>query len=138
VSAPTDLSYNKDPKKSNEVLNAKIWWNWLVKNSNPWAQLWNKKYASKWNPQHFICYNQSIQGSLIWNATNLQRDLIQQHSLWEICDKTSIEFWVDSWQQIPSLDSLHPLPNLQDLIQSSSRSKVNDFWEPGNQQDFKI
>ena len=29
----------RDPMQSNEILSAKIWWNWITKNQSQWEQL---------------------------------------------------------------------------------------------------
>ena len=47
----------QDPAKNNETLSTKIWWNWITKNSSPWAHLWNKKYVSHLHTQNLISYS---------------------------------------------------------------------------------
>eukprot|EP00253_Pinus_taeda_P015835 PITA_15835 len=37
----------RDPKHSNMLMGAKIWWRWLSNPSTPWASLWTAKYAAR-------------------------------------------------------------------------------------------
>jgi hypothetical protein len=52
------------------------------------------------------------------------------HSFWELQNGTSTNFWSDSWQQLPALNTD---PNLRDLIPLTTFTglhRVIDFWKP--------
>jgi len=45
-------------------------------------------------------------GSVIWNSAKQHRNLIQQHSFWEIKNGNTARFWEDSWQQLPKIKDI--------------------------------
>ena len=61
-----------DPEVNNEILSAKIWWNWIVKNTTPWALSSNKNYAHGWIMSTLIFYDPDPPRSLIWIESNFQ------------------------------------------------------------------
>lgn len=48
-------------------------------------------------------------GSTIWNLARANRDLIREHSFWEIRKGDKEKFWEEAWQQ---RDKLNQLPQL--------------------------
>ena len=85
----------RDHEVNNAVPCAKIWWNWTTINDSPWAHLWNSKYVKYWSTYELIKYDLPLRYQ-IWKAANSQRNLIQQHCVWEVKDGTSANFWTDS------------------------------------------
>lgn len=85
----------RDPQHSNEVMGARIWWRWLSNPYTPWAILWTAKYAHNRSMDDLIWLKEVGTGSLIWNAAKKHKDLIQQHSFWEIRNGDNARFWED-------------------------------------------
>eukprot|EP00253_Pinus_taeda_P017014 PITA_17014 len=127
----------RDPIQSNNIMGAKIWWNWLVKPHIPWAKLWQAKYApgSQWD--ELIRISLSISGSMIWNSVKIHCAFIQAYSFWEIHSGTSARFWEDSWQKLPKLATIFHKPLWRNHMQQSNISKVSQFWQQQETQDFR-
>ena len=117
-------------------MGAHIWWKWLTMPSTPWASLWIEKYENKRPTEELIRISDVSMGSLIWNSAKKHRNLIQQHSFWEVKDGDAARFWEDTWQQLPKLkDLLHPSQiEKQDL---QDHNKVKNLWKPYPTQDYR-
>lgn len=117
-------------------MGAKIWWRWLAHPNTPWASLWTEKYASNNPIEEQICMSEISTGSTIWNSAIQHRDLIQQHSFWEIKSEDTTRFWEDCWQQLPKIkDILHDLP--LPLQRTHPPEKVNQFWSSSTTQKYR-
>eukprot|EP00253_Pinus_taeda_P019947 PITA_19947 len=88
----------RDPTHSNAVMGARIWWRWLSGSLTPWATLWTTKYVGNCPREELIRISEMCNGSIIWNSAKIHRNLIQQHSFWEVKSGDQARFWVDSWQ----------------------------------------
>eukprot|EP00253_Pinus_taeda_P017944 PITA_17944 len=82
----------RDLGHRNAVMGAKIWWRWLSNPNTPWASLWTAKYANNNPLEEIIRISEASSGSVIWNSANQRRNLIQQHSFWEIKNGTTARF----------------------------------------------
>lgn len=87
----------RDPEVMNKVLSAKIWWRWVTNKGEPWAHLWHKKYAKGWARLGLICWDQNYLGSSIWQEANANRQMVKEHSLWEVGNGEEANFFRDSW-----------------------------------------
>jgi len=125
----------RDPKHSNMVMGAKIWWKWLSNPSTPWASLWTAKYASNTPMEERIRMSEIIKGSVIWNSAIQHRDIIQKHSFWEVKDGNTTRFWEDSWQQLPNLRNT--IPEIADQ-HINPHDKVSQFWNSNNVQEHRM
>ena len=93
----------RDPEIMSEILGAKIWWRWVSHSTEPWAKLWNVKYA-RGRPRHaLIHFNETPNGSPIWLKALAGRSIVQEHSFWEIRNGNRVKFWDDAWNQFPIL-----------------------------------
>ena len=81
----------------NKVLSAKIWWRWVTNKGEPWAHVWQQKYAWGWDKQRLIRSDQSYSGSPIWQAVNSNRKLVKDDSFWEVGNGEEADFFRDSW-----------------------------------------
>lgn len=124
----------RDPEHSNSVMGAKIWWKWLTYPDTPWAQLWTAKYASNLPLEETIRMNEISKGSAMWNSAIKHRELIQNHSFWEVKEGSTARFWTDSWQQLPSIKTL--IQGLQDQ-EINQQDKVSEFWKPNTDSDHR-
>ena len=86
-----------------EIQGAKIWWWWCNYSQEPWAKIWHIKYARDRPMSQLIRYNATPQGSHIWQKALAGRQIIQEHSFWEIKAGNLAHFWDDSWNQFPKL-----------------------------------
>jgi hypothetical protein len=120
----------QDPGKLNQIMGAKIWWRWMKTPDVLWAQFWKNKYPPSMQSDQLIRHNVRIQGSNIWNIAWQNKDIIQKHSFWEICNGDSTGFWQDSWQQLKPLNELAELTPLQQALNQAPSLKVNDLWKP--------
>jgi len=119
----------RDPHTSNKVFNAKIWWRWITHDREPWAKLWNAKYAPLWEKQELGRFEDNIPGSGIWNSVSSNRKLVTSHCFWEIRNGEQANFWKDAWQQLPK-----PQDSFRDIaermgIHNQNLSKVKDYWQ---------
>lgn len=75
-------------------------------------------------------------GSIMWNSAKQHKNLIQQHSFWEVKNGSSARFWEDSWQQMPTLKYQLPLnPNLvQDMHPFDT---VGNFWGTSSNLEYR-
>jgi hypothetical protein len=111
-------------------MGAKIWWRWLKTPDALWAQIWKSKYAPTMQLDQLIRHNIKIQGSNIWNTAWKNRDMIQKHTFWEICNGDSARFWQDSWQQLKPLQNSEELAPLHFSLNQTPSLKVRDLWKP--------
>eukprot|EP00253_Pinus_taeda_P018592 PITA_18592 len=75
-------------------------------------------------------------GSLIWNAAKQHKELIQNHSFWEIHDGRTTHFWVDSWQQRPKIAEILP-PPIHDGNNLNQTDHVSQYWTQSINQGFR-
>eukprot|EP00253_Pinus_taeda_P022503 PITA_22503 len=126
----------RDPTHNNAVMRARIWWRWLSGSLTPWTTLWTAKYVGNCPREELIRISELCNGSIIWNSAKIHRNLIQQHSFWEVKGGDQARFWDDSWQQSPKLRDLFPNIALgeQDLHPSIT---VGNLWNITAQQDIR-
>eukprot|EP00253_Pinus_taeda_P015442 PITA_15442 len=124
----------RDSEHSNSVMEAKIWWKWLTYLDTPWERLWNAKYASNLPLEEIIRMTEMSKGSTMWNSAIKHRELIQNHSFWEVKEGSLAIFWTDSWQQLPTLKTL--IQGLQDQ-DMNHMDKVNKFWNLNTNSDHR-
>ena len=117
----------RDPLHSNNIMGARIWWNWLSKPQMPWTRLWQAKYAPGSQMNDLIRINTTTPGSLIWNAAKLHSAFVQEHSFWEIHSGTTTRFWEDTWQQLPKLVALFHKPIWQVSKQQENLTHVQSI-----------
>ena len=96
----------------------------------PWAKFWQQKYANGWSSKNLIHLNQDIQGSTIWQAANANRQLVREHSFWEIGNGEEVNLFRYSWKQSPKIQEEVILPILQDKLIRGGIIKVKDMWNP--------
>eukprot|EP00253_Pinus_taeda_P012127 PITA_12127 len=124
----------RDPEHSNKIMGAKIWWKWLTYPDTQWAQIWTAKYANNLPLVERVRMTEISKGSAIWNSVILNKDLIQQHSFWEVKSGCEARFWTDSWQLLPCINNiLQDLPN-QNFIQQET---IDQFWTNNNTFDHR-
>lgn len=116
----------RDPKITNKVLSAKIWWRWVTNKQEPWVTLWHQKYAQGWPNQNLIHFDQEITGSPIWQVANANKRLVKMHSFQEIGNGEEVDFFRDSWKQL--IQEEVDLPNMQAQLEREGLTKVKDFW----------
>eukprot|EP00253_Pinus_taeda_P002817 PITA_02817 len=126
----------RDPTHSNVVMGARIWWKWLSGPPTPWAILWTTKYVGNCPREELIRISEICNGSIIWNSAKLHRNLIEQHSFWDVKSGDKARFWDDSWQQSPKLRELFPhiAPPKHCLY---PLNKVGNFWSTTVTQDYR-
>eukprot|EP00253_Pinus_taeda_P011770 PITA_11770 len=96
---------------------------------NKWALVaWNKLCKSK---SDLIRLQEVSEGSPIWNLARRNRNIIQDHSFWEIRDGETTFFWEDAWQQLPRL-ATPDLENYKREAQTGGNYRVNQYWSPDN------
>lgn len=59
---------------------------------------------------------------------NANKQLVKEHSFWEIGNGEEVAFFRDSWQQLPKIHEEVDLPNLQDQLEREGITKVKDLW----------
>lgn len=126
----------RDPSHNNAVMGAWIWWKWLTKSLKPWASLWTAKYAGNCPMEELIRISETSAVSIMWNSAKQHKNLIQQHSFWEVKNGSNARFWEDSWQQMPKLRDLFPPNHLleQDM---QPHDTIRNFWCNSSHQDYR-
>jgi hypothetical protein len=119
----------RDPSTMNRVLSAKIWWRWLKNPRDLWAKLWRKKYAPNTVENNLIRWNGDNTGSLIWTTAKQNRQIITQHTFWEIGNGETALFWLDSWQQWPALNAEEWSRDICAQATGMGLTKVADYWQ---------
>eukprot|EP00253_Pinus_taeda_P022878 PITA_22878 len=126
-----------DPHTINMTCGAKLWWRWLKEPTLPWARHWKEKYTPNCSEQDLIRLQDVPEGSPIWNLARRNRNIIQDHSFWEICNRETTFFWEDAWQQLPRL-ATPELENIKRECQSRGNYRVHQYWSNGNsEQDWR-
>ena len=82
----------RDPKVMSEIQGEKIWWQWVNHSSEPWAKLWHIKYARDRPILQLIRFNETLSGFPIWMKALDGRNIVQDHSFWEIRDGSKAKF----------------------------------------------
>eukprot|EP00253_Pinus_taeda_P036043 PITA_36043 len=118
-----------DPLTSNITCGAKLWWRWLKEPHLPWARHWKEKYTPNCNEQDLIRLQEVPEGSPIWNLARRNRNIIQDHSFWEIRNGETNFFWGDAWQQLPRL-AMSDLENYKREAQTGGNYRVSQYWSP--------
>jgi hypothetical protein len=95
----------RDPTILNKVLSAKIWWRWL---KDP--KIFGHDCGGKNTPPQPRKKSSSggmvkAQGRSSGMLARNNRGLIMDHSFWELQNGSSTNFWSDSWQQLPALNT---------------------------------
>eukprot|EP00253_Pinus_taeda_P026308 PITA_26308 len=127
-----------DPQTTNNICGAKLWWRWLKEPHLPWAKHWKEKYTPNCSETDLIRLQEVPEGSPIWNLAKRNRNIIQDHSFWEIRNGNTTLFWEDAWQQLPCLATLD-LENYKREVQSTGNYKVNQYWSQNtNEQEWRI
>ena len=88
---------------------------------------WHIKYAKGWTSQSLICYDQDFTGCPIWKAANANRNLVKEHSFWEIGNGKEADFFIDAWKQLPNLRGEGKPSILQERLERGGLRKVKDF-----------
>jgi len=73
-------------------------------------------------------FQDNKKGSVIWNLAANNKNLISNHSFWEIRGGDKANFWEEAWQQREKLNSK---PQLEEMLQYTNihREKtVKNFW----------
>lgn len=126
-----------DPSVVNRSCGAKIWWRWISDTNLPWATLWKDKYSPNRSNLDLIRMQGMPKGSPIWNHAQANRSIIQDHSFWEIRNRSQALFWEDAWQQAPRLDT----PQFQTVklnSQIQGNFRVNQYWNStGEDPDWR-
>jgi len=126
-----------DPLTSNNTCGAKLWWRWLKEPHLPWAKHWKEKYTPNCNEKDLIRLQEVPEGSPIWNLAKRNRNIIQDHSFWEIRDGETTFFWEDAWQQLPRL-ATPDLENYKREVQTAGNYRVNQYWsQENNEQEWR-
>ena len=108
-------------------MGVKIWWHWVIHKEESWEKLWHNKYVSRKPKQHLIGFNEGRKGSHIWNHANLNREIIQDQSFWEIQEGHDANIWNDSWQQIPKIFTQIYIQESKEKVEEMGLIKVHQF-----------
>lgn len=126
----------RDPSHSNEIMGARIWWQWLTTPNKPWGVIWTAKYANHRPSEELIRFTPMEKGSLMWNAASEHYKLIQKHGFWEIRGGNKARFWTDAWNQLPNLDSILNIQPSQDW-EAQNKEVVNQHWTQEIHQGYR-
>eukprot|EP00253_Pinus_taeda_P014726 PITA_14726 len=118
----------RDPETLNKVLGAKLWWRWLGGGNDLWKTIWRAKYSMPESTVEILKQKNTPRGSSVWDLARLNRELVEQHTFWEIRGGEEAHFWEDKWQQKDRLSSIQTLQQVYDRI-GRNRPLVRDFWK---------
>ena len=89
--------------------------------------------------QHLIRYEAQCTGSPIWLVANANRNLIQNHSFWDIVNGEEAYFFKDSWQQMRKIQVGGNHDQWQVRLENEGKIKVKDFWmEDNSNSSFQV
>ena len=109
-------------------MGAKLWWRWLQGGQDLWKTLWETKYEMPRSLSKKLKIDVVPKGSMIWNLAAGNRNLIRQHSFWEVRDGTMTLFWEDSWQQREKLFTRLDLAELFLFTNTPHHCFVSNYW----------
>eukprot|EP00253_Pinus_taeda_P013029 PITA_13029 len=118
----------RDPETLNKVLGAKLWWRWLGGGNDLWKTIWRVKYSMPESVVEILKQKNTPRGSSVWDLARLNRELVEQHTFWEIRGGEEVHFWEDKWQQKARLNSIQTLQPVHDRI-GRNRPLVRDYWK---------
>ena len=125
----------RDHDVMSEIQGAKVWRRWVNHTSDPWAKLWHIKYARYRPIQKFIRFNESLSDSPIGLKALVGKNIVQDHSFWEIRDGRRENFWDDSWNQLPILGRDPRWLQIKDKAIKEGNIQVNQSWMIGNHME---
>ena len=64
---------------------------------------------------------------------SVNKHLVRDHSLWEIGNGEEVDFFRDSWQQLPKIQEEVDLPTLQANLARVGVIKLKDLWDPNEE-----
>lgn len=92
--------------------------------------IWKRKYEVAGEPEGRLRSYTEIRGSAIWNLARGNKDLIRNHSFWEIRVGYKARFWEESWQQRERLIQKDNLHVIHAFMSQSEATTVGNFWKP--------
>lgn len=79
-------------------MGAKPWWRWIQGGVDLWKKLWERKYDMPRSLKGKLRSQNEKKRSAIWNLASANRDLIRDHSFWEVGGGDKANFWEEVWQ----------------------------------------
>lgn len=110
----------------NEAMGVKLVWQMYSKPEQRWVIILQAKYLDSREKERILIVRDPPRGSTLWNFLVSCRSLITNHLSWRIGDGRKANFWQDSWDGHPSLESQAP----QQIVLKTCQvwgSKVSDF-----------
>ncbi|XP_059073459.1 uncharacterized protein LOC131874211 [Cryptomeria japonica] len=95
----------RDWKIINEAMGAKLVWQKYRKSKQRWVRILQAKYLDSREKERILIVRDPPRGSALWNFLVSCRCLITNHISWRIGDGHKANFWQDSWDGHPSLES---------------------------------
>jgi len=121
----------RDPEMLNKVFGAKLWWRWMRGGNDLWKKIWSHKYNMPKTMEEILRLEETPKGSTIWDLVSQNRDLINNHTFWEIRGGRNARFWAEKWQQREKLINIQTLQNIQQNALREDRKYVKDYWKEG-------
>lgn len=81
-----------------QVMGAKLWWRWIQGGVDLWKRLWERKYDMHRSLEGNLRSQNDKKGYAIWNLVSANKNLISNHSFWEIRGGDKSNFWEKAWQ----------------------------------------
>ena len=75
-----------------------------------------------------VRFNEALSRSPIWMEAMTGRNIVQNHSFWEIKDGRNAKFWDDSWIQLPILGRDPRWIHIKEKALEEGKVQVSQFW----------
>ena len=82
-----------------------------------------------------VRFNEALSGSPIWMKAMTGRNIVQDHSFWEIRDGKTVKFWDDSWNQLLILGRDPRWIHIKEKALEEGKVQVSQFWMIRNLED---
>eukprot|EP00253_Pinus_taeda_P002612 PITA_02612 len=119
----------RDPEMLNKILGAKLWWRWVQGGKDVWKKIWEIKYNMSDSIEGRLRIEEVPKGSSIWELASQNREVVNKHAFWEICEGSSAKFWEDGWQQKDKMLEIQTLQEIQQKVKRAGMDYVRDYWK---------
>lgn len=111
----------------NLAFGGKLVWKVFSQPNIKWCRLMQEKYLDNLDTSRILQVLDPPKGSTIWNFIIKSHHITTSSISWEVHDDESVDFWLDSWNSLPPLSSIHPFLQIWEIACSHWGSKLVNY-----------
>jgi len=104
-----------------------IWDKFISDVKDVWKRIWNQKYNMPETVEGRLRAEEIPKGSSIWELASQNRDIVNNHAVWEIREGSNARFWEEGWQQRDKLARIQTLQEVQQKAKRAGLEYVRDY-----------